>query len=52
MLVLPTRVSLADLIVETSDAHLISGDPALAVTGVTQDSRRVEPGNLFVAVPG
>lgn len=27
-------------------------DPALEITGLTYDSRRVEPGFLFVAVPG
>ncbi|MDI3316067.1 MAG: UDP-N-acetylmuramoyl-L-alanyl-D-glutamate--2,6-diaminopimelate ligase [Bacillota bacterium] len=30
----------------------IRGDPATEVTGVAYDSRRVEPGDLFVAVPG
>lgn len=31
---------------------LASGSGPLAVTGVTSDSRRVRPGNLFVALPG
>jgi UDP-N-acetylmuramoyl-L-alanyl-D-glutamate--2,6-diaminopimelate ligase len=30
----------------------ISGSPAQVVTGVQHDSRQVEPGDLFVAVPG
>lgn len=43
---------LGDLVVETEGAQLIRGDPTLRITGVTQDSRRVQPGDLFVAIPG
>lgn len=32
-------------------ARIVAGEPP-AITGVTHDSRRVEPGFLFVAVPG
>ena len=37
---------------ETADARLVSGDAATPVGGVTQDTRRLQPGDLFVAVPG
>ena len=30
----------------------VQGDPSTRVTGVTHDSRRVRPGELFVAIPG
>lgn len=30
----------------------IAGDPGVQITGLTDDSRQVEPGDLFVAVPG
>lgn len=30
----------------------LHGDPSTRVTGVTHDSRRVRPGDLFVAIPG
>jgi UDP-N-acetylmuramoyl-L-alanyl-D-glutamate--2,6-diaminopimelate ligase len=48
----PTLHSLANLVVR---AGLPSVDPwfaALAITGITADSRQVAPGTLFVAVPG
>jgi len=32
--------------------HTATGDPSVAVTGVAYDSRRVEPGFVFVAVTG
>ena len=32
--------------------QIVQGDPARTVTGVRQDSRQVNPGDLFVAVPG
>jgi UDP-N-acetylmuramoyl-L-alanyl-D-glutamate--2,6-diaminopimelate ligase len=31
---------------------LRSGDPATQITGIAFDSRRVQPGDLFVAIPG
>ena len=39
------------LIVEASRGRASGAAPA-RVTGVTSDSRRVRPGNLFVALPG
>lgn len=32
--------------------QIVQGDPARPITGVRQDSRRLNPGDLFVAVPG
>ena len=32
--------------------QVVQGDPRTLVTGVRQDSRRLSPGNAFVAVPG
>jgi UDP-N-acetylmuramoyl-L-alanyl-D-glutamate--2,6-diaminopimelate ligase len=32
--------------------YALAGDPSVRVTGVTEDSRRCGPGDLFVAVPG
>ncbi|HLZ29781.1 MAG TPA: UDP-N-acetylmuramoyl-L-alanyl-D-glutamate--2,6-diaminopimelate ligase [Chloroflexota bacterium] len=37
---------------ETAGATILSGDPATYVGGVTQDTRRLQPGDLFVAIPG
>ena len=31
---------------------MVQGDPIDAVTGVRQDSRQLNPGDLFVAIPG
>lgn len=43
---------LGELVAETDGAQLVAGDPATPIGGVTQDTRRLEPGDLFVAVPG
>ncbi|MBV9547056.1 MAG: UDP-N-acetylmuramoyl-L-alanyl-D-glutamate--2,6-diaminopimelate ligase [Chloroflexi bacterium] len=48
----PSAISLAALIAELPGAVLARGDAHTLITGVTQDSRVVEPGDLFVAVPG
>ncbi|MBV8717395.1 MAG: UDP-N-acetylmuramoyl-L-alanyl-D-glutamate--2,6-diaminopimelate ligase [Chloroflexi bacterium] len=40
------------LLADVEGAHLVHGDPATLVSGVTHDSRQVSPGDLFVAVPG
>ena len=47
-----TRVSLGSLVAETEGAVIVRGDPAVHVGGVTQDTRRMQPGDLFVAIPG
>jgi UDP-N-acetylmuramoyl-L-alanyl-D-glutamate--2,6-diaminopimelate ligase len=44
--------SLGDLVREIPGAVLCAGDPRAFVNGVHHDSRRVEPGNLFVARSG
>jgi UDP-N-acetylmuramoyl-L-alanyl-D-glutamate--2,6-diaminopimelate ligase len=49
---MPTQRSLADLAVQAGLRGLDPWYRALAVTGVTADSRDVRPGSLFVAVPG
>jgi UDP-N-acetylmuramoyl-L-alanyl-D-glutamate--2,6-diaminopimelate ligase len=43
---------LRDLVAEVEGARLLCGDPSIRISGVTQDSRRVSAGDLFVAVPG
>ncbi|MBV9582725.1 MAG: UDP-N-acetylmuramoyl-L-alanyl-D-glutamate--2,6-diaminopimelate ligase [Chloroflexi bacterium] len=48
----PTPRLLGDVVADVAEAELVRGDPATVVGGVTQDSRRVAPGDLFVAIPG
>jgi UDP-N-acetylmuramoyl-L-alanyl-D-glutamate--2,6-diaminopimelate ligase len=48
----PNRLLLRDLVSSAEGAELIQGNPFTEVTGITQDSRNVSPGDLFVAVPG
>jgi UDP-N-acetylmuramoyl-L-alanyl-D-glutamate--2,6-diaminopimelate ligase len=48
----PTSRFLGDLVTETEGAVLVQGDPRTRVGGVTQDTRRLQPGDLFVAIPG
>jgi UDP-N-acetylmuramoyl-L-alanyl-D-glutamate--2,6-diaminopimelate ligase len=43
---------LGDLVGATEGAELVRGEPTLLIGGVTQDTRRLEPGDLFVAIPG
>jgi UDP-N-acetylmuramoyl-L-alanyl-D-glutamate--2,6-diaminopimelate ligase len=45
-------VSLASLVAQTDGAVIVHGDPAVRVGGVTHDTRRLQPGDLFVAIPG
>ena len=47
-----TPISLGALLAETEDARLASGSSGVRVSGISHDSRQVEPGDLFVAVPG
>jgi UDP-N-acetylmuramoyl-L-alanyl-D-glutamate--2,6-diaminopimelate ligase len=48
----PSPTSLSDLVAQTEGAAIVSGDEATPIGGVTQDTRRLQPGDLFVAVPG
>jgi UDP-N-acetylmuramoyl-L-alanyl-D-glutamate--2,6-diaminopimelate ligase len=48
----PTPSSLGSLVAATQGAELAQGDPATRVAGVTHDTRHLQPGDLFVAVPG
>jgi UDP-N-acetylmuramoyl-L-alanyl-D-glutamate--2,6-diaminopimelate ligase len=52
MVFAPTPRFLTDLVSATPGARLIHGDPRTRITGVSNDTRRLEPGDLFVAVPG
>jgi UDP-N-acetylmuramoyl-L-alanyl-D-glutamate--2,6-diaminopimelate ligase len=47
-----TQRSVGQLVAETEGAELISGQASTLVSGVTQDTRRLQPGELFVAIPG
>ena len=52
----PTPRYLGDLIANIDPAPdrpiLAYGDPATVITGITQDTRRLQRGDLFVAIPG
>lgn len=45
-------IALAELLVECPGATLVSGSAQTMCTGVTQDSRAVQPGWIFVAIRG
>lgn len=45
-------LALADLLSDVPGARLLEGDPRTPITGIAFDSRAVQPGQLFVAVPG
>ena len=47
---MPTRSALASLLLGTETSY--RGDADTVVTGIAYDSRKVEPGDVFVAVPG
>jgi UDP-N-acetylmuramoyl-L-alanyl-D-glutamate--2,6-diaminopimelate ligase len=47
-----SRVSLAPLLTEVPGARQLSGDPRTEISGIAFDSRRIQPGDLFVALPG
>ncbi len=47
---MPTRSALASLLSGTETSY--RGDADTVVTGIAYDSRKVEPGDVFVAVPG
>lgn len=43
---------LLDLLDQSPGVALVQGDPSIDVRSVVQDSRRVQPGALFVVMPG
>ena len=43
---------LLDVLSDVPGATLVQGDPTADVRGVVHDSRRVQPGQLFVVLPG
>ena len=49
---MPTERTVASLISELGGAELAQGDPWANIGAVEHDSRRVERGGLFVAIPG
>lgn len=44
--------TIASLLADSPDLSLVAGNPETVIRGVTNDSRAVAPGGLFVAVPG
>jgi UDP-N-acetylmuramoyl-L-alanyl-D-glutamate--2,6-diaminopimelate ligase len=52
MVYAPSPRFLGDLAAEVAGARLARGNTSTVIRGITQDSRRVTPGDLFVAVPG
>src|SRR5215212_6036272 len=50
--IIRSTVRLSDLLDDVPGATLVQGDPATEVRGVVHDSRRVQPGELFVVIPG
>jgi len=44
-------MKLGQLLSDVPQYHL-TGETAVEVTGLTPDSRRVEPGGVFIAYPG
>lgn len=50
--VMRTNLPLTQMLSPVPDALLLQGDAAQLIFGITHDSRRVAPGDLFVAVPG
>lgn len=45
------KATIAD-IVQATAGHLLQGDPASEVNGVSTDTRSLAPGQLFIALPG
>jgi len=46
------RVSLKSLVAETDGAVIEYGDSGTSISGITQDTRLLQPGDLFVAIAG
>jgi UDP-N-acetylmuramoyl-L-alanyl-D-glutamate--2,6-diaminopimelate ligase len=52
MAFVPPPQLLGDLVAQTPGAELIHGEARTRIFGVSNDTRLLEPGELFVAVPG
>ena len=52
MVFVPTPRFLGELADETSGTMLVRGQRDVRITGISQDTRRLEPGALFVAISG
>lgn len=39
-------------ILKIVDGHLLNGDPGLTVSGICTDTRKIKPGDLFLAIKG
>ncbi len=48
---LSTKKTLAELISVINDAE-VQGDTSITITGITLDSRKVAPGDIYVCIPG
>lgn len=48
----PRVRTLADLLATLGGEYTVQGDAATPVTGINHDSRSLQPGELFVAMPG
>lgn len=48
----PPARTLADLLAALDGPYTVQGDRATSVTGVSHDSRDLQPGEVFVAMPG
>jgi UDP-N-acetylmuramoyl-L-alanyl-D-glutamate--2,6-diaminopimelate ligase len=47
-----TSIRLRDLVAGVEGGRLLQGDPATSVRGISHDTRRLTPGEVFVAIPG
>ena len=45
-------MKLSELLKGINPVSIVNGDTAMEITGVSIDSRKVEPGHLFVAIKG
>ncbi len=52
MAAIPGLRFLGELIAETPGASLMHGDACTPISGISNDTRALQPGDLFVAVPG
>ena len=48
----PAARPLAELLARLPELHWYAGPTTVAVTGITHDSRAVQPGDLYAALPG